>query len=138
MNLGGLYQDAIKSWARAAHGRGHLDHADGAATLDNPLCGDRVAMQVRLDGGRIAALAHDTRGCLLCEAAASLLGQRAPGLDSAGVEVATAAVEGLLKDHAPPPDAWPELAMFAPAAAYPSRHKCVLLPFRALLAAMVK
>jgi NifU-like protein involved in Fe-S cluster formation len=44
----------------------------------------------------------------------------------------------MLKNGAPVPAGWPELSMFEPARAYPSRHRCVLLPFRALLAALTE
>jgi nitrogen fixation NifU-like protein len=133
-----LYQEAIKDYARADHGHGRLDGAVATVRLDNPLCGDRISLQVRLDAGGIAAIGHETKGCLLCRAAASLLGQRAPGLDGQGVAAATAALEAILEHgHAPPAD-WPELGMFAPAGAHASRHKCVLLPFRALAQAIAQ
>ncbi|MBK9020885.1 MAG: iron-sulfur cluster assembly scaffold protein [Sulfuritalea sp.] len=127
-----LYQEAIKDYARADHGHGRLEGAGATVRLDNPLCGDRVSLQVSLDAGRVAAIAHETRGCLLCRAAASLLGKRAPGLDAQGLAETTAALESILEQRSPPPADWPELGMFAPAAEHPSRHKCVLLPFRAL------
>lgn len=131
-----LYQESIKQMAAAAHGHGLLDSPDGEAKLNNPLCGDRVHLQVTLQGGRIAALAHQTRGCLLCRAAASLLGGRAAGLDAAAVDATANALEALLKEEAAAPPQWPELAIFLPAHAHPSRHKCALLPFRALQAAL--
>lgn len=132
----GLYHAAIKQFARAGHGQGQLAAASGEAKLDNPLCGDRVRMQVAVVSGRISAVAHETRGCLLCCAAASAIGARAAGQDEAALESVAAALEHMLKNDAPPPAGWPELAMFEPARAFPSRHRCVLLPFRALLAAL--
>jgi nitrogen fixation NifU-like protein len=131
-----LYQEAIKDYARADHGHGRLDGAVASVRLDNPLCGDRISLQVRLDAGRIVAIGHETKGCLLCRAAASLLGKRAPGLDGQGFAAATAALEAILEQGRPPPGDWPELGMFAPAGAHASRHKCVLLPFRALAQAI--
>lgn len=133
-----LYQDAIKQFARAAHGQGQLAAASGEAKLDNPLCGDRVRMQVTVASGRITALAHETRGCLLCRAAASLVGQRAVGQDEAGVVSIADGLSAMLKNEAAVPAAWPELSMFEPARAYPSRHRCVLLPFHALLGALTE
>lgn len=133
-----LYQDAIKQFAQAAHGHGQLTNATGEAKLDNPLCGDRVRIQVSVASGHIAAIAHETKGCLLCRAAASAIGLRAVGQDEAGIAAAAAGLEGMLKNGAPLPADWPELSMFEPARAYPSRHRCVLLPFRALLAALAE
>lgn len=137
MNQGdSLYQEAIKQFAQTAHGHGRLEAASGEAKLDNPLCGDRVRMQVALDGGCIAAIGHETKGCLLCRAAASLLGARAAGQDAAAITAVADALDAMLKGAAPTPAAWPELGMFEPARAYPGRHRCVLLPFRALQAAL--
>ena len=132
----GLYQDAIKQFAQAANGHGQLAQSSGEAKLDNPLCGDRVRMQVVVADGRIAAVAHETKGCLLCRAAASAIGAHAVGLDAAAIEADTAALEDMLKNGASAPAGWPELAMFEPARSYSSRHHCVLLPFRSLLAAL--
>jgi NifU-like protein involved in Fe-S cluster formation len=86
--------------------------------------------------GRIAAVAHETKACLLCRAAASAIGARAPGLDESAIVLVATAMEDMLKHGASPPADWPELAMFEPARAYSSRHRCVLLPFNALLAAL--
>ncbi len=133
-----LYQDAIKQFARAAHGQGQLPAASGEAKLDNPLCGDRVRMQVAAISGDIAAVAHETKGCLLCRAAASLVGLRAAGQDVDGIEAVVHGLERMLQVGAPVPPGWSELSMFEPARAYPSRHGCVLLPFRTLLAALAE
>ena len=132
----GLYQDAIKEFARSAHGHGQLVAATGRATLGTPLCGDLVRLQVAVTSGHIAAIAHVTKGCLLCRAAASVLSLRAPRQDDAGIEVVTAGLESMLTNGAPTPADWPELSMFEPVRDYPSRHRCVLLPFRALLMAL--
>ena len=131
-----VYQQAIKELAQAAHGSGRLDHPDGAARLDNPLCGDRVDLTVSLAGEVIAAVAHETRACLLCRAAASLLGLTAPGRSPSEMRAATAALEAMLSSAEVLSPEWQALAVFAPVAAYPSRHGCVLLPFQALQAAL--
>lgn len=131
-----FYQNAIKQFAQAAYGHGRLDAASGEATFDNPLCGDRIHMQVVVTSGRIAAIAHETRGCLLCRAAASVTSLRGIGQDETGIELALTALEEMLKHGSPEPMAWSECSMFEPARAHASRHKCILLPFRALLTAL--
>ena len=141
-----LYHEALVRLAREAVGAGALpppargtapDVGRGSATVDNPLCGDRVTMEVRVEGGRIAALAHRVRGCVLCEASASLLGRAAVGLGTAEVEAARGALAALLREGTPaPPRPLAGLEVFAPTRAVPSRHSCVLLPFDALGAAL--
>ena len=80
MSADDLYQQDILDLANSADGAGRLGAPDGAAQGDSPLCGDRVRMEVRLDGGHIVALAHETKGCLLCRAAAAAIGRRAAAL----------------------------------------------------------
>jgi nitrogen fixation NifU-like protein len=129
-----LYHEAIKDLARSAHGHGHLAVADHVLRLDNPLCGDRIDLEVAFAADRIAALAHITKGCLLCRAAASLLALRAPGQRMAEVLALSAALHRMLQADGAPPDAWPEAAAFLPVRGHRSRHACVLLPFDALQA----
>jgi nitrogen fixation NifU-like protein len=127
-----LYDEAIKMLARAAHGAGRLPAAHAVARLDNPYCGDRIDLALDLSGDRIDALVHETKGCLLCRAAASIVGLRAPGARVAEVERAAAALDALLaggEDAALP---WPELAVFRPVRDHPARHGCVSLPMQAL------
>lgn len=126
-----LYNDAIVAAARARHGHGRLEAPDRSATCDNPLCGDRVTIDLTLAGERIGALAQKVRGCLLTEAAASVIGRRAAGATPAEIERAAESLRRLLAGEAVEP-AWPELAMFTPVKAVKSRHECVLLPFVAV------
>ena len=133
-----LYQEQIVALAKARTGAGKLDHPSGSARRDNPLCGDRVTMDVRTDqAGRIIELAHQVRGCLLCQAAASALAGSAPGHDLAGV---TALRRGLHKVIGRPVEGPAEgealFAAFAPVRDHKARHDCVNLPFDALEAAL--
>ena len=127
-----LYQDAIMSAARAATGKGRLADADASATRDNPLCGDRATIDVKLAGGRIAAVGHEVRGCALCQAAASVIGATAPGLAAGEAAALPAAVEALLAGGPPPSGVFSRLEMFTPVRAHRSRFDCVRLPFMAL------
>jgi len=128
-----LYQDAIMAHARAPHHAGSLADADARATADNPLCGDRVTVELKLDHGTVAAIGHTVRGCALCQAAASMLADGALGSGRAEVLGARDAIRAMLRDNAEPPAGrWSAFAAFLPARAARSRHDCVLLPFQAI------
>ncbi|MEE8545754.1 MAG: iron-sulfur cluster assembly scaffold protein [Alphaproteobacteria bacterium] len=132
-----VYRQAIIDAARAALGAGRLEAPDAAATLDSPLCGDRARVEVRLSEGRIAALAHQVRGCLLCQAAASVMAEIAIGKSAPEVAGALAALAAMLGEpHTAPGGGWKALEIFAAVAPHPIRHGCVLLPFQALGAAL--
>ena len=129
-----LYRKALLRLAADATGSGRLAAPDATATAANPACGDRVTVELALDGGTITALAHDTHACILTQASAAILGAATPGLDRAALAALEAGVRAMLKDGAPPP--LPDYAAFDGATALPGRHVCVLLPFQALREAL--
>ncbi len=126
-----LYQDRIVALAKAKTGAGKLDAPTKSARRDNPLCGDRVTMDIKLDGqGRITEIAHQVRGCLLCQASASALSAVAVGRDAAGIaDIRHDAERALGREAGDPREPF---TAFAPVAAHKSRQECVLLPFEAL------
>ena len=136
MSVSQIYHDAIKALATAATGEGTLAAPDGKALVDNPLCGDRVDMEVTVADGRVAAVAHRVRGCLLCRAAASVIGRHAPGASLADIEEISAGVSEMLEKQAPAPPRWKDLEAFVPVHGHRSRYRCVQLPFEAVLAAL--
>lgn len=126
-----LYQERIVAFAKAKTGAGKLTAPTRTARRDNPLCGDRVIFDVTLDGaGKIAEIAHQVRGCLLCQASASALSSLAVGKDAAGIaEIRHDAERAIGREEGTPHEPF---AAFAPVAAHKSRQECVLLPFEAL------
>ena len=126
-----LYQDRIVALAKAKTGAGKLAAPTKSARRDNPLCGDRVSIDVTLDDrGRIAEIAHQVRGCLLCQASASALASVAVGRDAASIadlrhDAERAIGREIGEAHEP-------FSAFAPVREHRSRHECVLLPFEAL------
>ncbi len=131
-----IYQKQIIDLARARSGAGRLEAPQGVATVDNPLCGDRVTMELSLDGETVSALAHKVRGCLLCEAAASMIGRHAIGTTPRALRDVAGVMDAMVKRSCQPPADWPEAEVFTPVREAKSRHRCVLLPFEALLAAL--
>lgn len=131
-----IYNDAIKAAARDRSHAGRLPSPDASVTCDNPLCGDRVTLDLKLGDSRIAEVAHKTRGCMLTEAAASLLAGHVAEISPGEVGGLVEGVRKFLDGSGPPP--WPDLAMFEPVRAVRSRHECVTLPFEALAEAARK
>ena len=126
-----LYQERIVALARAKTGVGKLAEPTKSARRDNPLCGDRVTIDVRLDGqGRIAEIAHQVRGCLLCQASASALSSVAVGRDAAGIAALRHDADRALGRE--DGEAGEPVTALLPVAAHKSRQECVLLPLEAL------
>jgi nitrogen fixation NifU-like protein len=134
-----IYQAALLRLAESGTGAGRLPAPDATARRDNPLCGDDVIVDVTLRDGRVEALAHRVRGCVLCRASAAALAGAAPGRSVREVGEAHASLLAMLRAGAPPPGgAWAELAAFLPVREAKSRQGCVLLPFEALADALAR
>jgi nitrogen fixation NifU-like protein len=126
-----LYHERIVALAKSKTGAGKLAQPSRSARRDNPLCGDRVSIDVRLEpDGRIGEIAHQVRGCLLCQASAAALSSRAVGRDRAGIAELRHEAEKAIGRAAGEPQA--PFDAFAPVHAHKARHECVLLPFDAL------
>jgi NifU-like protein involved in Fe-S cluster formation len=129
-----LYHKALVERARAAFGKGRLPDATSTATVDNPLCGDRVTLDLSIKDGRIAEIAHHVRGCLLCEAAAAVIAEHCRGSGKADLDAINAAAHRLMTEGVLEPQ-WQCLEVFRPVHQVKSRRVCVLLPFEALMRA---
>ncbi len=113
-----------------------LDRVDGSAEARSPTCGSVVRTQVALgDGGRVSAVSQQVHACAFGQASAALVAGHAKGRDRAEVDRALGALTAWLQSAGDLPD-WPGVATLGPARARKSRHGAILLPFRALVAAM--
>jgi nitrogen fixation NifU-like protein len=68
-----VYPEQLVEHAEHPHNEGRLKGATHEATLDNPLCGDAVAIQLRVAGSTVVEAKHVTNGCMVSIAGASLL-----------------------------------------------------------------
>lgn len=68
-----LYREVILDHYKSPRHEGRLEHPDGEAEGQNPLCGDEVTVQVCYDGDTISDIAFEGRGCAISQAATSML-----------------------------------------------------------------
>ena len=132
-----LYTIEILRLAAAIPHHRPLDDPHGRAELRSPTCGSKVEVSVRLDGdGRVTAIGQQVQACAFGQASAALMGQHVIGREPAEVEAALAAFAAWLDGVRTDPGDWPGLEVLAPARSRRGRHGAMLLPFRALLAAI--
>jgi len=132
-----IYHDAIIEWSKKTAHIAHLEHADRKGTASNPLCGDQITVELRMEDGVIQSMAVQVRGCVLCKASSSLLAELAEGLTLDKIKMIRHDLENLLRSADDFPPGLPEgLSMFLPVRAHKSRHSCVLLPYDAVINAM--
>jgi|WetSurMetagenome_2_1015567.scaffolds.fasta_scaffold189327_2 nitrogen fixation protein NifU and related proteins len=131
-----LYQEQIIQWSKKADHAAHLDTLNCSCTFNNPMCGDRVSVELLVSGGQIKAAAFQIRGCLLSKASTSILNESLKGKTLDQVKKTGADLEHALKSSAGGPECFPkEYRMFYPVRTRKSRHSCVMLPFEAVMKA---
>jgi nitrogen fixation protein NifU and related proteins len=92
-----LYRELILDHYKNPRHHGLLEPADAKAEGQNPLCGDEVAVSVRLgDGGVIEEVGFEGRGCAISQAATSMLTDLVQGRTAE--EVASMPKEELLDE----------------------------------------
>ncbi|MFM2032394.1 MAG: hypothetical protein RLZZ297_1159 [Chloroflexota bacterium] len=76
-----MYRDLILEHHRYPHNYGTLDPHDVSQEEHNPLCGDRIRLDLRIVDGKIAEVAFSGKGCAVSQASASLLTDELVGMD---------------------------------------------------------
>ena len=130
-----LYSADIRRHGRTPTHARKPDGYDASARGDNPMCGDRVSVFVRRDGTRVGEAGFEARGCEISIASADLMCESVGGLAPDEVRtladrVAEMARTGVCDQCAA------ALRALSAVHDYPSRIKCVTLPWQALLAAL--
>ena len=130
-----LYQKQILDYANRSRASVAIGQPTHSATLDNPICGDRVDVTLEMAASYIKKIGMTVRGCALCEAGAGLALDCLPGRNETDIKDMTegfaAWIEG--KSDQPP---LPDMQHFTPVRDIRNRHKCVLLAFQATVRAM--
>jgi SUF system NifU family Fe-S assembly protein len=94
------YSEIVLDHARNPRNQGPLPDANARGYQMNPVCGDTLALMLRIDGERIAEARFEAEGCVASMATSSLLTELVTGmsLDEAGAlthEDVSEAVGGL-------------------------------------------
>jgi len=114
-----------------------FEEIEDAVDRRSPTCGSRMRVAVELDwAGRVKRLRQAVEACAYGQASAALMGGHAMGRNAEEVALAVAELEAWLAGKRDLPTAWPGLDVLAPARSRKGRHSAILLPFRALLAAI--
>ena len=71
--MSALYGEVIADHYKRPRNRGELESPDAAHEEVNPLCGDRIRIELRLSAGRIAEARFRGEACMVAIASASLL-----------------------------------------------------------------
>jgi nitrogen fixation protein NifU and related proteins len=141
-DLRDLYQEVILDHGRKPRHATRLDDFDATAKGDNPMCGDRVQVWLKLDADTIGRVGFEARGCAISIASADLMAETVQGRARTDTRALFAAFREMARTGTCPSCAttlaepMERLAPLAGVHEYPSRVKCATLPWHALIAAL--
>lgn len=73
MTVEEMYGDVILEYYRNPANKGRLDNPDISARDSNPICGDVVEINIKLNDNHINEIKFDGKGCVISQASASML-----------------------------------------------------------------
>jgi nitrogen fixation NifU-like protein len=134
-----LYREVILDHTK--HPRNFREMPDATASADghNRLCGDKLRVYLKLNGGRIADVSFKGTGCSISTASASMMTEALKGKTLEDAQALFDKFHGVLTG---PPDEATEaselgkLAAFHGVRRFPVRVKCATLAWHTLQAAM--
>jgi nitrogen fixation protein NifU and related proteins len=108
-----LYRDYILEHYRRPHNFGPLDQPSVTREGANPLCGDRITLQLAVKDGVVQEVGFTGRGCAISQASASLLTDEIKGkslkdvadfgaddlLDLLGIDISPARLKCAMLSH---------------------------------------
>ncbi|MGZ8391329.1 MAG: Fe-S cluster assembly sulfur transfer protein SufU [Gemmatimonadales bacterium] len=136
--LSALYQDLILDHNRAPQNYRTMENANRKVEGNNPLCGDRLTVWLRMEGDVIADVTFQGLGCAISMASASLMTGAVKGKTRAEAKalferfrrMITGPVEEVEQE------ALGKLAVFCGVSEFPIKVKCASLSWHAMKAAL--
>jgi nitrogen fixation NifU-like protein len=134
-----LYQQVILDHYKKPRNFQKLEGANRTAEGYNPLCGDKIAVYLRVEGDVIQGASFQGTGCAISQASASMMTATVKGKTTAEAEALFQGFHHLVTEEGgtgADSAALGKLAVFAGVREFPIRVKCATLPWHTLRAAM--
>ncbi len=132
-----LYQQLVLEHKRSPRNFGSLAQPTHEARGRNPQCGDDVRVQLQVDGDTLREIRFDGRGCAICIASASMMSEAVRGQPVADASALQQRFRAVITGQLEPEEAdLGKLVSLAAVRRYPSRVKCALLGWHALMHAL--
>jgi nitrogen fixation NifU-like protein len=130
-----LFRDIIIEHSQFPRNHGKLDAPTHEGTAENPLCGDRIRLQLVVNADQVIEdIAFEATGCAMSLASASLLVSHLKGKNIAAASELFEGVHSLFSDDPAgvDEDKLGELTALGVARRFPARVKCVTMPWHHL------
>jgi nitrogen fixation protein NifU and related proteins len=132
MNLDDLYRRVIMDHYKNPRNRGSFEDDAMKIELNNPTCGDRITLQLKVEDGIVKDARYNGEGCSISMSSASMMTESVKGRT---VEQALALAERfsqLMKGDAVEFEEYEDIEALSGVNKFPARIKCATLAWNAL------
>jgi nitrogen fixation protein NifU and related proteins len=133
--LGDLYQEIILDHYKKPRNAGLIEQPSCSATGDNPLCGDKIAVTVKMKDETLEDIRWKGAGCAISTASASLMSEAVKGKSKAEIGSLFDKFHAMVTGTGPS-DGLDKLEVFSGVSEFPVRVKCASLAWHTLKAAL--
>ncbi|MCV4232971.1 SUF system NifU family Fe-S cluster assembly protein [Virgibacillus sp. LDC1] len=132
MQLDDLYRRVIMDHYKNPRNRGKFEEDAVTIDLNNPTCGDRISLQLKVENGVVADAKYTGEGCSISMSSASMMTDAVKGrtLDEA-ISLADR-FSSLMKGEAVDFDEYEDIEALSGVNKFPARIKCATLAWNAL------
>lgn len=134
--LEGLYQEVILDHSKRPRNFHHMDGATRRVEGYNPLCGDKLALFIKMDGDKVSDISFVGAGCAISTASASLMTETIKGKSRAEAVALMEKFHDLLTTEKPRKADLGKLEVFSGVREFPARVKCATLAWHTLKSAL--
>jgi nitrogen fixation NifU-like protein len=134
-DLNDLYQQVILDHCKKPRNFHEMASPSCSAQGHNPLCGDQLRLYLAMDGDTIKDISFVGDGCCISKASASLLTESVKGKSKGEVQKLFDCVHDMVMTGEVRGDVG-KLAVFAGVHKFPTRVKCAILAWHAVIAAL--
>jgi nitrogen fixation protein NifU and related proteins len=135
-DLDELYQQVILDHCKKPRNFHPLEGANRKGEGYNPLCGDNYTVFLKMDGDVVKDVSFQGSGCCISKASASLLTDAVKGKTKTEVQALFGKVRDMITTGNVDEAGVGKLAVFAGVHKFPTRVKCAILSWHAVLAAV--
>lgn len=133
-NLDTLYRQVIMDHYKNPRNKGKLEENGITIDMNNPTCGDRIHLTLKVEDGKVADAKFDGEGCSISMASASMMTQAVKGLEvEKALELSQIFYDMMLgKEYDDENLDLGDIEALQGVAKFPARIKCATLAWKAM------
>lgn len=132
MQLDDLYRRVIMDHYKQPRNRGTFDAEAVTINLNNPTCGDRIALQLRMEDGIVQEARYTGEGCSISMASASMMTEAVKGKTIHEALELADRFSTMVKGEAVEFEEYEDIEALSGVSKFPARIKCATLAWNAL------